>query len=247
MDENIKVIIEKLKLELYKIQCKNWVASVGTGNSASGKTLEHLLGKEEDRDVLPDYIGIELKTRNKYSNYPLNLFSCALDNKPLEMQRLLKIGGYPDKNNPQYKVFQIKVDALSDKKVGKYLYKLHVNYDKEIVELLIKQRLTGSIYTKMSWSFRELKSRLEHKMKYLAIVSNLKERVNGKEYFKYYDAHFYKLRGFDKFLKLMESGSITVSFKLTYYHSVERFGEYLDKGTGFEIAFSDIPFLFEEV
>lgn len=107
MNQEIFKTIQKLDLKLYKIQCKNWIPSLGSGNSASGKTLETLLGKEEDSNILPDYNGIEIKVRNKYSKYPLHLFSCAFDNKPLEMQRLLKIGGYPDRNNPNFKYFRL--------------------------------------------------------------------------------------------------------------------------------------------
>jgi len=246
---NIKedIIEEIIKLDkaLYKIQCKNWIESMSSGTGAAGLTLEKLLGKAVDNDVLPDFNKIELKTRNRYSRYPLHLFSCAFDNRPLEMKRLLNIGGYPDKNNPQFKVFQINVDAISDKSVGKFSYRLFVNYEKEIVELLIKYRNSEIIYTKMSWSFHELKSRLEHKLNYLVIVNVLRDKINDKFYFKYYERNFYKLKCFNTFLTLIENGSINVSFKLTYYHSGERYGEYMDKGTGFEISYSDIPKLFD--
>ena len=235
-----------LDRDLYRVQCKNWIESKGNGSGASGKTLEEMLGKLPDRDVLPDYRSIELKTRNINSKYPLHLFSCALDNKPLEMKRLLSIGGYPDKNNPDFKSFMVRVDAISNKKMGRYLFRLNVNNKNEVIELLIMYS-NGVIFDKMSWSFRELRSRLERKLKYLALVWSMSARAEGKTYFKYYDANYYTLRGFDTFLSLVEAGSITVSFKLTHYHSGEHYGEYLDKGTGFEIREADIPLLFEPI
>lgn len=246
-NDNIAIEMKKLKIELYKIQCRNWIPSSGNGSGAAGKTLEDILGKNEDRYVLPDYNGIELKTRSDYSTYPLHLFSCAFDNRPLEMQRLLKIAGYPDRKNPQFRIFNIRVKATEDKKVGMFTHRIYVNYEEEVVELRIKYSKSGDFYTKMSWSFRELKSRLEHKISYLALVNVKKDRVGGKEYFKFYDSSFYKLKGFDEFLSLIESGEIYVSFKLTYYHSGEKFGEYQDKGTGFEVNFDSLLKLFDKM
>ena len=68
LDENIK----KLLIEFYLIQCKGWVKSQGKGTSAAGMTLEYLLGKKEDSKALPDYYGIELKTKLCTSNYPVS-------------------------------------------------------------------------------------------------------------------------------------------------------------------------------
>lgn len=59
MNDNIK----KLKIEFYKIQCKNWIKNVEKGTSAAGKMLENLLGKEDDNLIIADYCGIELKTK----------------------------------------------------------------------------------------------------------------------------------------------------------------------------------------
>jgi hypothetical protein len=196
---------------------------------------------------LPDYEGIELKARNIYSKYDLQLFSCAFDTKPLEMKRLLEIGGYPDRKNPNYKVFQVKIDALVKKAVRKYSYKLSLNRKNGTLDLIIYYGKSDNIYTKMSWTLKELKSRLEHKIKYLAIVPVKKEKVNKIDYFKYIEPTFYILKDFNVFLNLIECGYIRVSFKLTYYHSGEKYGEYLDKGTSFEIIYNKIDTLFDKI
>ena len=57
MQENI----ERLKKELYKIQCKNWIPSKGMGSGAAGRTLEELLGVEENKeDILSIYLVVLL-------------------------------------------------------------------------------------------------------------------------------------------------------------------------------------------
>ena len=241
--ENIK----NFKKEMYKIQCRNWIPSKSKGSGAAGITLEKLLGKETDRYVLPDYGQIEIKVKNIKSNYPIGLFSCAFDNKPHEMQRLLKIGGYPDKKHPQFKVFQLEASGNRNKLNGKYAYKVHVNYDKKKVEFKIRDKYEYQEITTMSWSFYELKLRLETKLSLLAIVPVKSDKIDEIWYFKYRTPDIYELKSFETFLKLLEEGIIKVQFKISFDHSEEKFGEYLDRGTTFRINHEDIEKLFNKI
>lgn len=247
-EENIYKSIEQLKLELYKIQCKNWIPSKGKGTGAAGITLEKLLQKEEDQLVLPDFKGIEIKTKIERSEPFISLFSMAFDNKPLEIRRLLKIGGYPDKTHPQIKVFQIAINGISKKVVrSNFAYQLKVDYHSQVVRLLILNRYSDIIDNRMSWSFIQLKSRLEHKMNYLALIPVKRWYTNETIYFRYLNAKFFRLRSFDIFLKLIEKGIIRVTFRISYFKNQERFGEIHDRGTTFEIREEDISKLFEEI
>lgn len=115
-DEIFK-ILKELKLEFYKIQCQNWILNRSNGTGAAGRTLEILLNKESDRFILPDYRGIEIKTKLSRNESYIALFSMAFDNKPLEMRRLLNGYGYPDRDYPQYKVFFTKVLEISKEKL----------------------------------------------------------------------------------------------------------------------------------
>ena len=99
----------------------------------------------------------------------------------------------------------------------------------------------------MSWSFDELKSRLEHKLKYLVVVKVLDKKVNGNQYFKYVKPDFYVFESFDNFLNMISNGKIYVTFKLTYNKTVEKYGEFLDKGTSFDISYDDIEELFYKI
>lgn len=247
MDKNIINQILILKKEIYIIQCKNWIKSKGAGTSAIGITLEKLLGKSEDNFVLPDYNNIELKTRNINSKNDLHLFSCAFDNKPLEMQRLLKIGGYPDKKNPNFNVFQVSIDAINKKRIRKYSYRLAVNYKKRCLDLRIFLANTNKVVTVMSWSFFELEKRLRNKLSYLCIIPAKKTIIHNDIYFKYFDPIFYELKDFKSFLSLIDIGIIKVTFKLSYYHSGERYGQFYDKGTSFDIQYQYIEKLFNKI
>ncbi|MCI8575297.1 MAG: MvaI/BcnI restriction endonuclease family protein [Bacilli bacterium] len=246
--ENINKSMEQLKLELYKIQCKNWIPSKGKGTGAAGITLEKMLHKDEDQLVLPDYYGIELKTKIERSEPFVSLFSMAFDNKPLEIKRLLKIGGYPDKKNPQFKVFQTAILGNRRKFMKSNLnYLLKVDYIHEVVRLIISDYHFQLIDNSMSWSFLQLKSRLEHKMSYLALIPVKRWHTNGTLYFRYLNAKFFRLKNFETFLKLIETGIIRVTFRISYFKDEERFGEIHDRGTTFEIREEDIPKLFDEI
>lgn len=127
--ENIDYFIKKLQLEFYKIQCKNWILSKSNGTGAAGRTFEILLHKKADKLALPDYQGIEIKTQSEVSRYRIGLFSAAFDNKPMEIERLLKIGGYPDKRHPEFNVFHVDVFGEHKIKVGYgNSYQLKVDY-----------------------------------------------------------------------------------------------------------------------
>ena len=101
--------------------------------------------------------------------------------------------------------------------------------------------------TEMSWSFEELKNRLVNKMSYLVVVNVKRYLKNDIYYYKYYNPTFYTLKNFSNFLWLVEKGLVCVSFKLTYVHYGERFGDFFDKGTGFELDYDHITSLFDIV
>ena len=248
MEQNIKASFQNLKEKFYKIQCQNWILSKSMGSGAAGRTLEKLLGVEENQDVLPDFYGIEIKTKIKNGKYPLTLFSCALDNKPLENKRLLFTYGYPDNLNQNFKKFNVTIDAIHRKFFRNFTsFKLKFNYKNEKVRLLIYNRRDELIENVMSWSFKELRSRLEHKLAYMALITVRKARVNNKIYFKYEDMVIYKLKDFKVFLKLIELGKVVVTFKLNQYHDKEKYGDIQDKGTSFDIQKDCIKDLFEEI
>ena len=248
MDKNTKETMLRLQEKFYKIQCQNWIRSKGMGSGAAGRTLEKLLEIEENQDVLPDYQGIEIKTKLKNGKYPLTLFSCALDNKPLENKRLLFTYGYQDQLNSDFKRFNVSISAVQRKYFRDFTsYKLSVDYINEKLRLVIYNRRGEIVEKSMSWSFQELKSRLEHKLSYMAYISVRKEIINNVLYFKYEDMKLYKLKDFNTFLNLIEEGKIIVTFKLYQFHDKDKYGLIQDKGTSFDIKKEDIEELFERI
>ncbi len=237
--------LKKLKIEFCKIQCKNWIPSKSQGFGAAGRTLEILLHKPEDQLPIADYHGIELKTKIEGSEPYIGLFSMALDNKPLEMQRLLNLGGYLDKNFKQFKVFQASVWGNFAKMIGPYYYRLKVDYPFKVVRLLIFNGHGQLIEKQMSWSFEQLQKRLEEKLQYLAFFKVKRWNLDGNIYFKYTDMKLYQLKDFAEFLNLIEKGIVRVTFKLSFFRQGENFGKVHDRGTTFEIKDYNLEKLFD--
>lgn len=250
MNEEILNKMKLLKKEFYRIQSRNWILSQSKGYGGAGQTLEFLLNKSIDRDILPDYNGIELKTRQENSEPYVGLFSMALDNMPLRMKFLYEHCGWPSKDNPEFKVLYLRINNQFNRCSRRFSYKLFVNYINKVVELKIYDHYNEELIKEpLSWSFKHLQLRLETKLSYLAFV-NVKryfEWTTKKTYFKYEDIIFYKLKNFSEFLKLLEVGKIVVNIKITYYKTEEKKGNMFDKGTTFEINYNDIDFLFDRI
>ena len=250
IEETIYQKMQMLKKEFYRIQSLNWVSAKAHGSGGAGQTLEALLNKERDHDILPDYHGIEFKTKYSMNYKNVALFSMALDNLPLRMQHLYDTYSWPSKTNPLYNVFLITCNSSISRCTRRHSFQLHVNYAKEVVELLVYDNYTGELVKdELSWSFKHLKLRLETKLSYLAYVDvdRMYDWFTHGAFFKYQDITFYKLIGFEKFLKLIEDGKIFVRFKLNYFKTGPLIGKLNDKGTSFEIPSENLKELFEEI
>lgn len=247
MDSNIK----KLLKEFYLIQCKGWVKNTGSGTSSAGTTLEHLFGKQEDALPLPDYLGIELKTKLITSKYEIRLFSAVLDNKPDLMNKLWQLCSWKCTRNGGTRSLYDNFNALQYSNTHrKYAFKMHINYAKKCVELLLYNNWDKKkVNIDMSWSFRELEQRLKIKLSHMALVHAEKfvNKETKEEKFKYLDMTIYKLRSFDVFLKLLEQGIISVNLKMYPFKEPERQDKFRNRETTFCIFQENLPLLFEKI
>ena len=242
--------IDELKKAFYKIQCMNWVKNIGKGYSSAGKTLENILGKKDDYDSLPDYFGIELKTKVDGTEPFVGLISIVPDSEPLLINRLLNNYGWPSKKDRKYKVFYAQV--YGDKFIGLgyyYSYKLYVNYKFKRVELLVKNNFTNDVDNKISWSFEQLALRLNKKLSLLALFNVKKFYVAAQNeyYFKYYKMSLFKFKGLGSFLSAIENGFIRMNIKISFYDKGIYYGRIHNKGTTFEIFLDKFDEIFETI
>lgn len=238
MNIELKKLIKNFKV----IQNKNWVPSIRKGPTGIGRTFEQLLNIQENNLNIPDYNGIEIKTKRHYSNAYTTLFNCNPINNIEEIKNKY---GYPDKILTQYKVLNNSVFSNEFTRVNpKYYFRLHVDRNKKRIYLYIYDESKKLINKDIYWPFELLETRL-NKTKYLGFILALRKIISGKEYFKYYKLTIYKLKGFNEFIKLIESSTIRITLKIGVFRSGQRKGQTHNHGVGFDIKENDLSQLYD--
>lgn len=235
-----------LKQEFEKIKKMGYVPSTRKGFTGIGKTFEDLIGKTEDTLGIPDYYGIEIKTKKGYSKSYTTLFNATPQGESeFEIKRLCASYGYPDKVIKDKKVLNVSIAANAPTLVAnRFLFKLSIDYSDQKIVLNIRDKNMTLLEKSTYWAFEQIQEKLEKKLSYLAYIKAWPKTINKVEYYKYYNIQFYRLKNFNEFLKLMELGKIRVTFKIGVFREGNRKGETHDRGTGFEIQEFDMQKLF---
>lgn len=235
---NIDLLINKFN----NIKNMGWVSSIKKGSAGIGLTFEHLIGVNENEFEIPDFNGIELKTKRNKSNSYTTLFNATPDGPHFhEVERLRTSYGYPHSKAKEYKVLNVSTFANQLNNMGiKYYSKLKIDYDNQKLFLLIYNKNKQLIENEIFWYFDTLKEKLLRKLKILAYINADTKIVNNIEYFKYYKMTIYMLKDFDTFITLLNQGIIRVTFKINVYLNGPKKGQICDHGTGFDIQEKDL-------
>lgn len=162
-------------------------------------------------------------------------------------RKIKKTYGYPYKNDKRYNA--LYVDVYGNKLTFggvKYQYKLDIDRKKEKVYLCVCNRQGTLLERKVYWSFKYLEEKLLTKLTYLALINAWPNKIEGWNYFKYYKIEFYTLKSFDIFLKILENGTIKITFKIDIYLDEANYGKTYNHGCGFAIQEKDIIKLFDK-
>jgi len=244
MNETIK----QLKKEFEKISEKGYIRGIYNNNASIGRTFENELKLPRNTMEIPDYNGIEIKTRRTYSKSYITLFTAVPDGEvPQEIERIKNTYGYPYKKDKRYKALYVNIYGNVKNYGGvKYQYKLDVDRKKKKIFLCIYDRYDNLIERKTYWSFIYLESKISLKLKTLAIVNAWTNKIDGWNYFKYYKIDFYNFKDFETFLELIESGVIRITLKIDIHKDEKRYGKTYDHGCSFDIQESDIVKLYDK-
>ncbi len=236
---------EELKSKLIEIRNKGYIDSLRNGSSGVGYTLETLLGKKEDTFPFPDYNGVEIKSYRKNPDRNIHFFSIVPDGDFLfPYERILQYVGYPDKDYPEYKVFHMDLNAKVKTRVNRITNAwLYVDRNERKVSFLAS-KMGRMVPINVSWSFDEILQRITTKIKRLLLVEAEFKTYNGKQRFHYTKFRYMELKKNDLFIDLIESGTISISIKLSIEKSPERLGLIKDHGCTFFIKLKDIEKLY---
>lgn len=243
LDENYKILIDNFK----KISRKGYIQSSSNGFGAIGLTFEKLLDKEADSMYFPDYYGIEIKCSSRFSRYPLVLFSCAFDGPTFpEINRLIDTYGYPDTDFKDKKILQVDLSCKIKSLVNnKYMFKLEISDDK--IFLCIYDKYNKLIEKESFVYIDTLYNHLNLKLSSLALVyASIKRKIDNTS-FRYYKITIYELISFERFIELLEDGTILVSLSTRIGKSGKFLGKYKNKNLVFKIKKDNIEKLFNKV
>lgn len=230
--------ITNLKMDFERIKKMGYVKNIDTNIE---KTFLKLLQEKNNH--------IKIKIKKDNSAHYTTLFKAnPLGKDPNPTLKLSqKYGTYP-KLNRTTKVLNTTVQANCSTLVGtKYLFKLFINYEEEKIYLKITDKNFIFVEQQIYWPFSLIKSKLNHKTKYLALIKAWSKEENNQEYYKYYDWEFYQSKSFSDFLKLLANGTIRITLKINTYNNGKRKGELHDCGTRFEIQEIDYNQLLDKI
>ena len=185
--------INKLKKEFNKIKNKSFNKSLRIGSTGIGYTFETLIDKKEDQAYIPDFEGIEIKTKLGYTKSPLTLFSLVPKRyNETAINFILYRFGYPNKNNKKYKAF--RGDCYSNYNniiCNRYIFKLKVNREEGKLRLIILNKKLEVLDNTIYWELEILKQRLYTKLNYLALIKGYPYKIGGQTYYKYTNLNIY--------------------------------------------------------
>ena len=234
IDENIRKLYRKFN----EIRKMGYVKSVRNGPTGVGATFEYLLGKEEESFEIPDYYGIEIKTKRAYSKSYITLFNAVPTGSTFhETKRLRDNYGYPSKRDKRLKRLYAEIFYNQVTRVGLwYYFELKIDKEKRKLFLIIyyykKEVVSESTY----WDFDILKEKLERKLQVLAFVKAWTNKIDNVECFKYFKMNIYVLKDFDDFIQAIIDGKIKVMLKIDSHIEPEKYGNVDEHGVGFAIS-----------
>lgn len=240
----------KLLHKFKQISLKGWIEGINSNLTNSvGLTFEQLMDKKPDSMFFPDLGDIEIKCSQRYSRYPLSLFSLAFDGPYLyETNTILQKYGINDIKYKENKKIIANL-AVNNKTLvnDNYYFELKMNKKFKRLYLFIYDKNDNLLSDEAYIEFETIKSRLILKFSKLALVYASKKEENNTKYFRYYEITIYELKDFNTFLDLLEKGIITVSFICRTSRSGIEEGRQRNKNLVFQIKKSDLPLLFNEV
>lgn len=225
--------------EYSKIKDMGWIKTHRSGPTGIGKTLEDLLGIQENNFDEPDFGDYELKSCRIDSQSMLTMFTRT----PLPANAntyLRQKYGYPSSayNNDE-KVLHSTLTAARFVQIGNTGHSLKIVCDDKKISIASDIEIEN-----VFWDKDSLRVAFEKKYKNKFIYAKAYNRGNGaNEEFFFVEA--YEVSGFsyDAFIDLLEAGKIFIDLRIGQYPN----GKTHDHGTAFRIRESDQYLLFKTI
>jgi len=222
------------------------------GNTGIGKTLEDIIGVEENNLDAPDLHGYEIKSQRNLSSSYVTLFTKA-PTYPKRVNNTLRLdyGSY-DERFPDIKVLHTSVFATrwNSHKSG-YSYRLQVDESESKVSLKIREASSENIIkSDIFWDAQTLNKIFSDKLQNLAFIQAHNETINGEEYFLFEKCTLFHGVSLQKFLAQTNEGNIMFDIRIGAYKNINKpktYGKTHDHGSGFRIKREKLALLYDTV
>lgn len=196
----------------------------------------------------PDYKGIEIKCTQRYSNYPIGLFSVAFDGPRLyETNQILEEFGKTDKLFKNRKTLIIDLNTKKLTEYNNYRFNIKIDKTNKKIYLNVLDTNLNIIYNHAYIEFKTIQEKINIKLNKLALVYASKKYIDNSKYFRYYAIKFYQLKDIDKFLNLIERNIIKLELMCRVSRTGEDIGRQKNKGILFSISKDDFDKLFTPI
>lgn len=245
MEENFNDIINEFK----RINKLGYIKGINNNlmNSA-GLTFESLLGKKADSIYFPDYKNTEIKTTQRFSRYPITLFTSSFDGPNLfEANDLLNQYGRYDKEFINAKILITPLKFKEKVSIHDYYFELDMDMNQEILFINIYDTNFNFLKKRGIVNFKTLKDKLTTKLQNLCVIYASKKKIENDLFFRYYKIECYKLKNFDYFISLITEQKINISLSLRISRSGEYKGKNRNKNLVFSINKNNLELLFDKI
>lgn len=218
-----------------------WVRTHRAGPTGIGKTLEDLLGIQENNIDGPDFGDYELKSCRLDSNSMLTIFTKTPQPKGAANTLRMTFGYSSDAYDNDEKVIHSTLSADRYVPIAYTGHSLKISCESTKISIIAED---GKEYA--YWTRDVLKKAFEKKYKNKFVYAKAMAQGSGaNEQFKFVEA--YEVSGFDydAFVELLEQGKIYIDLRIGQYHGGAKNGQTHDHGTGFRIKENDQPLLFK--
>ena len=233
--------------EFNRIKALGYLKSRRTHNTGIGKTFEDYLGVDENNNKAPDFAGFEVKSKRAETSSYLTLFTKSPSQPPKVNTYLRDTYGESYEDNPNLK--RLHTSIFSSKcNTYRGIYGFIIINDKVNKRVVIEVRNLQSNQVDRSayWTYEELDTCLNTKLKALFFVYADSKIEKGEEYFHYTKAKIYLKSSLSKLLQLIDDGKLMVDIRIGSYKIGKNKGKPHDHGTGFRIKPVDLDSLYEE-
>jgi len=231
--------LEDFIREYTNIKSQGWIRTHRAGPTGIGKTLEDLLGIEENNYDAPDFGEYELKSCRKNSKSMLTIFTRAPSRRGANTELRNKYGYSSNAYNNDEKVLHATLNAIDFTSISDTGHKLKLTFNNQRIYFESETGIEDNIY----YDLEDLRQSFEKKYKGKLVYAKAQSRGQGAdEEFLFDEA--YEVEGFnyDAMISLLEEGRIYLDLRIGQYSN----GKTHDHGSGFRIRESDHSLLFKK-